>query len=77
MTALCCIAQERYDEAERLIRSLVLERRSKLESRSLLFSFSDYELVEVYSRALRKLRRFEDAIVLLDEGHWPQPLLLQ
>ncbi len=67
MTALCYLDQGRYTDAEKLLQPIIDDRMSRLKAQTLLFSFSDYELIEVYSRALRKLQRFEDAIELFDD----------
>lgn len=56
--ALCYLAQRRLAEAEATVLKGLAGRLEMLDAGKIEFSFSDYELAEVYARVLREQRRY-------------------
>ncbi|KAK1453484.1 hypothetical protein CMEL01_05143 [Colletotrichum melonis] len=71
------LAQRRPAEAEAQVMKGLAVRMNMLEGGKLEFTFSDYELAEVYSQALRAQRRFREAkawmIALLEKTASEKP----
>lgn len=67
LTALCYIAQERFEDAEDAVGPILLSKIRQLKAGRLIFAFSDYELAEVYARTLQKQGRHTEAIDLLHD----------
>jgi hypothetical protein len=58
LMASCYMSQGRYKEAEETVLEQLNVRLNQLQAGKIEFSFSDYELVEVYARILRKQQRY-------------------
>ncbi len=66
LSSLCFIAQGRYAEAEALMSPLIEARLADPRQMVANFTFADYELAEVYSRALRMQGKHVEALNLLN-----------
>ncbi|KAH8587959.1 hypothetical protein B0O99DRAFT_640533 [Bisporella sp. PMI_857] len=60
LMATCYISQGRYKEAEDTVLKELNGRMDMLNAAKIEFTFSDYELAEVYARVLREQRRYEE-----------------
>ncbi|KAJ8119348.1 hypothetical protein ONZ43_g3683 [Nemania bipapillata] len=65
LMATCLMAQGRFGEAEETVVQQLNTRLEQLNAGKIEFTFSDYELVEVYGRLLRKQQRYEEGRSLL------------
>ena len=61
LMATCYVSQGRYSEAEDTVLKELGGRLDMLDKGKTEFSFSDYELAEVYARVLREQRRYREA----------------
>ncbi len=65
LMATCCIMQMRYKEAEDTVLKQLNGRIDMLNAGKLDFTFSEYELAEVYACVLRKQQRYEEGRIFL------------
>ncbi|KAI1127085.1 hypothetical protein F5Y10DRAFT_278395 [Nemania abortiva] len=67
LMATCYMAQGKLKEAEKTVLRQLNARLEQLNTGKIEFGFSDYELVEVYERILRKQERYEEGKSLLSD----------